>query len=145
MKGRIIGFDFGLKRIGIATGNRATSSAQSLGIISAKDGHPDWAAIEKLIADWKPDQLVVGLPLLLDGSEGDMVKRVRGFGQTLEKLVELPVAWVDERLTSSEADYLLRQTTEQGKSIRKKMKNNRDGLAAELIIKTYLNDNRAPL
>ena len=89
--------------------------------------------------------LVVGLPLLLDGSEGEMAAKARQFGQLLEIRLGLPVAWVDERLTSSEADYLLRKTIDPGKSSGKKVKNNRDGLAAELILRTYLTDNCASI
>jgi putative Holliday junction resolvase len=145
MKQRIISFDFGYKRIGVATGNSETNTTQALGTIRAHGGNPHWDEIQTLVHEWRPDQLVVGLPLLLDGSEGEMAATVRVFGQQLATRLGLPVAWVDERLTSSEADYLLRETLDPGKSSGKKVKNNRDGLAAELILRTYLTDNCIPI
>lgn len=144
MNHRIVGFDFGLKRIGVATGNEVTGTAQSLESIPAKNGAPQWHLVDKVIAQWNPTLLIVGLPLKMDGSEGDMTELARRFAAQLRSRYSRYVSLVDERLSSSEADHLLTKSAQPGKSRARKRAQNRDSLAAELIIKTYLNDNRHP-
>lgn len=100
---QVLAFDFGTRRIGVAFGQELLGRARPLTMLAAKDGIPDWAFIAALIEEWQPDQLVVGLPLNMDDSENDMCLRARKFGKRLHGRFHLPVAMVDERLTSFEA------------------------------------------
>lgn len=136
---RIISFDFGLKRIGVATGNDITKTAQALSTISAKDGDPDWRDLDLVLKEWKPALLVVGLPLSMDGNENPMTSAARKFGEKLTKHTGLSVTLVDERLSSLTADQLLMENIESGKKFKKKHNAARDNLAAQLILQTYFN------
>lgn len=142
MKGRLLGFDYGRKRIGVATGNLQTATSEALKTLPAANGGPDWPSIVALAREWRPDLLIVGLPLRMDGSDGDLCDEVRHFAAELSNLTTLPVRLVDERLSSSEADHLISAAAVAGKSRQKQRQAMRDSLAAELIIQTYLNDNR---
>ncbi len=104
----LLGFDYGLKRIGVAVGNRITGQASPLETVPARDGKPDWEAITRLIDQWQPAQLVVGRPLHMDGSEQELTQRARRFGNQLGGRYNLPVHAVDERLSSVEAEQRLR-------------------------------------
>lgn len=141
MKGRLLAFDPGLKRIGVATGNRTTGTTQALPTLSAKNGEPNWEMIAQLVEEWKPQTLVVGFPTRLDGSESNMTKASRRFANKLETKTQLPVVLVDERLTSSSADALISESAESGKSQTRRRQEWRDSLAAELILNTYINEN----
>ena len=142
MNARVIGFDFGMKRIGVATGNTRTGTSQGLSTVRAKDGAPDWPEVERLIGEWQPSTLVVGLPLHMDGGNSPMAVQARKFGELVRRRFGLEVVYVDERLTTAAADDLLIQGTAPGKSLRHKRIKHRDNLAAELIVRTYLEDNR---
>lgn len=100
---QVLAFDFGTRRIGVAFGQEMLGRARPVTLLSARDGIPDWSAIESLIREWQPDQLVVGLPLNMDDTENEMCARARKFGNRLHGRFHLPVAMVDERLTSFEA------------------------------------------
>ncbi|MCH8498361.1 MAG: Holliday junction resolvase RuvX [Marinobacter sp.] len=100
---RVMAFDYGLRRIGVAVGQELLGTAQPLQMLTARDGIPDWALIGRLLAEWQPDLLVVGLPLNMDGSESDMCARARKFANRLNGRFNLPIALMDERLTSYEA------------------------------------------
>lgn len=138
---RIISFDFGLKRIGVATGNLQTKTAQALSTLPASKGQPDWHVLDKILQEWKPALLVVGLPLAMDGSESIMSSAARKFGAKISKRTGLAVEFVDERLTSVTAEHILRENIEPGKKMTKKRKGAIDNLAAQLILQTYFNDN----
>lgn len=99
----ILAFDFGLKHIGVAVGQTVTRSASPLTTLAAKKGKPNWSEIVELIHQWRPDQLIVGLPLNMDDSESDMSQRARAFAGSLEKRTAIEVSLMDERLTSFEA------------------------------------------
>jgi putative Holliday junction resolvase len=96
-------FDFGTRRIGVAVGQELLGSGQPVALIPARDGIPDWQQIESLLEEWRPDLVVVGLPLNMDDTENDMCARARKFGKRLHGRYHLPVEMVDERLTSFEA------------------------------------------
>jgi putative holliday junction resolvase len=145
VSGRILGFDYGIKRIGIAVGNQKTNSSQCLSSVSAKNGEPFWEQIDALIQEWKPATLIVGLPLKMDGTHGDAANAATRFADALGTRYNIPVTLVDERLSSNEADVLIRQSAPSGRSLTRKRQKVRDSVAAELIIKTYLNDNPAPI
>ncbi|KPQ27377.1 MAG: putative holliday junction resolvase [Marinobacter excellens HL-55] len=100
---KVLAFDFGTRRIGVATGQEMLGTGQPLAMIPARDGIPEWSTIEALLAEWRPDIVLVGLPLNMDDSENDMCARARKFGKRLHGRYHVPVAMVDERLTSFEA------------------------------------------
>ncbi|MBE0510339.1 MAG: Holliday junction resolvase RuvX [Chromatiales bacterium] len=128
----LLGFDFGSKRIGVAVGQELTGTARELLTLNNRDGAPDWAAISRLLAEWQPDALVVGLPLNLDGSDHDVSRMARRFGNRLRGRYNLPVFHIDERLSSSEAEALL---SGQGRFDKADV----DKLAARLILESWLN------
>ena len=99
----VMAFDFGLRRIGVATGQEMLGTGQPLAMVSADNGAPDWNQLEKLLAEWQPDLVLVGLPLNMDDSESDMCGRARKFGKRLQGRFHVPIEMVDERLTSYEA------------------------------------------
>lgn len=101
---RVLGFDYGLKRIGVAVGQTLTASATALKVIpTVKRGQPDWDVVAELIREWQPNALVVGIPYNMDGSEHDLTKAARKFERELIARFKLPVHEVDERLTTVEA------------------------------------------
>ena len=97
----VFGFDFGIKRIGIAMGNTLTGQAQPLAVIKAIDNAARFEAIGALIAEWGPARLVVGEPRHPDGAEHDMTLRCRRFANQLHGRFNLPVELVDERYSSA--------------------------------------------
>ncbi|PKM43677.1 MAG: Holliday junction resolvase RuvX [Gammaproteobacteria bacterium HGW-Gammaproteobacteria-1] len=133
--GVLLGFDYGTKRIGVAVGQTLTGSARALATVSARDGKPDWDAITRLITQWQPAALVVGLPVHMDGTEHERTARARRFGNQLGGRYNLPVHSVDERLTSYEAEQELRA---QGKKVQ-----DIDPLAAQLILQSWLDTHAA--
>ena len=88
----IMGFDFGTKKIGVAIGQMVTATATPLSIIRVEKGVPNWCMLEKLISQWKPERLVVGLPLNMDDSHSNMSRRALKFSSELEIDLELPLA-----------------------------------------------------
>ena len=131
--GALLGFDYGLKYIGVAVGQLLTRSARELTTLKSRDERPDWEEIRRLIDQWRPVALVVGLPLDIDGSEQELTRRARRFGNQLRGRYNLPVHMVDERLTSREAASLLNE--EHGSRYRKEEV---DRLAARLILQSWL-------
>lgn len=99
----VLAFDFGLKHIGVASGQTLTGSATPLTTIAARRGEPDWALVRDLVAQWRPAVLLVGLPLNMDGTESDMSARARRFAGKLSRETGVVVELVDERLSSFEA------------------------------------------
>jgi putative Holliday junction resolvase len=99
----LLGFDFGTRRIGVATGQTITGTATALATIESRNGQPDWDAITALIETWQPDALVVGLALHADGSDSAVSIAARRFMRQLEGRYRLPVYGMDERLSSQAA------------------------------------------
>jgi putative Holliday junction resolvase len=133
MHGAVLAFDFGEKRIGVAVGEWETRTAHPLETISGEVNAVRFARIGVLIGEWRPVELVVGLPMSLDGEEHELSRRCRRFANQLNGRFGLPVSLVDERLTSVEAESRLR---EAGLSVR----NNKaavDSLAAQEILQDY--------
>jgi len=97
----VLAFDFGLKRIGVAVGNTLLKKAQALTIIHAIENNRRFEAIEKLIREWQPGRLVVGLPLHPDGNAHEMTKRCRRFANQLHGRFNIKTTLVDERYSSS--------------------------------------------
>lgn len=126
----LLGFDYGTRRIGVAVGQTLTGAARPLTIVRARDGKPDWEAISRLIAEWQPTALVVGLPVHMDGTEHERTARARRFGNQLAGRYNLPVHRVDERLTSYAAELELRAQGKGGEAL--------DAVAAQLILQSWL-------
>ena len=142
MNARVIGFDFGLTRIGVAAGNSRTGGSQALAILRAKSGAPNWRDVGKLINIWRPQKLVVGLPLHADGSESKTATRARAFGAAAKRRFGLEVVFVNEHLTTRAAETLLLDSAAPGKSLHRRRMKHRDSVAAELIVQSYLSQNK---
>lgn len=99
----VFAFDFGMKRIGVAIGQSLTQQARPLATLQAKAGVPAWEALDKLMKQWKPDAMVIGVPLNMDGTEQPMTSHARAFGEALHLRYHLPIHEMDERLTTKEA------------------------------------------
>jgi len=132
----ILAFDYGKRRIGVAVGQTITESASPLGIVDNQDNGPDTDKIAALIAEWRPGQLVVGMPAHADGSPSDMQQHVRGFIELLGQF-ELPIDTIDERFTSLEAEAKLKDARIAGARGRI-TKESIDSAAAVLIAERYL-------
>lgn len=132
---RVMGFDFGTSRIGIAYGQSLTGTASALQPITARDGIPDWEALGRIIAEWQPQALVVGIPLNMDGSISDMAHRARKFANRMNERYQLPCFIIDERLTSVEAKRIHLEAG-GGSNFKKESV---DGIAAQLILEDWFN------
>lgn len=106
--GTVLAFDFGTRRIGVAMGESLLGHARALTTIEGEANDLRFAAIARLVAEWQPARLVVGLPLSLDGAAHEMTARARRFAHQLEGRFRLPVDLVDERLSSAAAEAGLR-------------------------------------
>lgn len=134
----LLGFDYGLKRIGVAVGQELTGTANALTTIRATDGKPDWDAITHLIEQWQPDAVVVGLPLNMDGTYHELSYRAKRFGNQLHGRYNLRAHFVDERLSSLEAERLLSEKPPQHKKARKPQAADIDKMAARVILESWL-------
>ncbi len=130
----VLGFDYGKKRIGIATGQTISSSATPCTTINQIDGNPDWTAIQTEIQQWKPQALIVGMPYHTDGRTNKMTAAARQFCYELEKRFKLPVIEINEALSSEHAEEILRQTIK----INKQNKHEVDKIAAAIIVQRWL-------
>ena len=132
--GVFLGFDFGYKRIGVAVGQRLTCSASPLSTLDAKSGVPDWNAVQKIIDQWKPQGLIVGLPTCIDDSVLYTTAAAKRFAKQLRTRFALPVHLADERLSTVEARG---QLFEQG-GYKKLKKTEIDSIAACVILEQWL-------
>lgn len=137
MTGCVLGFDFGTRWIGVASGNRISQSARPLHALVAPAGQPDWRRIDALLAEWQPDALVVGLPLTLDGGEQKTSQAARAFAHALGTRSGLPVHLVDERHTSQEAARRFAAQRAAG-AARRRDAAHIDSLAAAVILEGWL-------
>ena len=137
--GTVVAFDFGIKRIGVAVGESMIGLAHPLTEIASEESAPRFAAIAAVIDEWKPQHLVVGLPLAADGSEHDLTRRAQRFARQLEGRFGLPVSLVDERYTSVEAESGLRES-----GARRALREKRiDSAAAQIILQQFFHDHAA--
>ena len=130
----IIGFDFGKKYIGVAVGQEITGSASPLGSIKANDGIPHWDSLTSYLTEWQPDLIVVGLPLNMDGSEQQLTRDAKKFGNRIAGRFGLKVEFQDERLTTADAKE---QLFSRG-GYKNLKKDNIDAESARLIIESFL-------
>jgi len=131
--GTVLAFDFGTKRTGVAVGDFETQLAHPLTTITAAENRARFAAIELLIGEWRPVLLVVGLPSRPDGTEHPVGTLVRRFAQRLEGRFGVRAELVDERLTSNEAEGMLRASGARGA----RLKAGLDAVAAQRILESY--------
>ncbi len=135
MEGTLIGFDFGSRRIGVAVGETSTRIASPLGAIEGEANDARFDAIGRIVDEWHPAGFVVGLPRHADGSEHAVAKLAEKFARRLEARYGVPVAFVDETLTSADAEASLKRTrTRAGR------KSDVDALAATLILQSFLDE-----
>lgn len=130
----VLAFDFGTRKIGVASGQSVTGSGSPLGAIACRAQAPDFDRIAGLLAEWQPDALVVGLPLNMDGSESELSQRARRFARQLEGRFGKPVYLVDERLSTREARDRMGDQYRGGPDERV------DSLAAVLMIESYFQE-----
>ena len=133
----LIAFDYGLRQIGVAHGQTLTATAEGIDIIKATDCVPNWDNVKTLLNEWKPNLLLVGLPLNMDGSESELSRLARKFARRLQGRFNLEVLMVDERLTSHDAKLSIREAG-FGKKNSKIDLTKIDHLAATLILQSWL-------
>ena len=138
-----LGFDFGTKKMGVAVGQTTTATASPLQTIPAIRQAPDWDAIGKLIRQWQPVGLVVGISRQADGTDNPVTPRMLKFCRQLEGRYQLPVFQQDETLSTYEAKQLLFDEVSVNAT---KLWAVQDQLGAQLILQTWLNDhiNKCP-
>lgn len=132
-EGTVLAFDFGEKRIGVATGETLLRSAHPLTVIHAESNDDRFAAIAKLVDEWRPIQLVVGLPTHVDGTPHEMTRLAQKFAERLHRRYHIPVGFADERLTSLDAERRLRESGRNSRNAKPLL----DAVAAQLILQTW--------
>ena len=125
----VIGFDYGARHIGVAVGQTLTGTATALGTVEVRRSQPDWSTLERVVAEWQPDALVVGDPLNMDGTAQPMTRAARRFGRRLAARFRLPVFAADERLSTREARWRMAAASPRETD---------HSLAAQVILETWL-------
>jgi len=128
-----LAFDYGEKRIGTAVGDTLTGIARPLTTLTG-----GLADVMKLVAEWRPVALVVGLPLMEDGTDQRITSLTRRFAKELQASSTLPVHFSDERYTSRAADDFLRDARASGAMSRRVKKGDRDGVAAKILLEQFM-------
>lgn len=134
--GCALAFDFGETRIGVAQGNREIAIAHPIATITGQNNEEKLIAIARLITQWQPEYLVVGLPVHADGTEHKVTALARKFGHRLNARFRLPIYWADERFSSLYAEELLKQAQVFGK----KNKAVLDQVAAQAILQSFFDN-----
>lgn len=132
-----LAFDFGTQRIGVAYGQSLTGTAEAITVLKAKNGIPDWDAVQALIIEWQPNLFVVGLPYNLDGTKSELLPRAIKFGNRLNGRFHKPIYGMDERLSSRAASERLANTSE-----RQNKRTFIDDIAAQIILENWLTELR---
>ncbi|HWS77017.1 MAG TPA: Holliday junction resolvase RuvX [Thermomonas sp.] len=135
--GTVLGFDVGARRIGVAVGSAFGSGARALAVVDVHAGGPDWLQIERLCREWRPDGLVVGDPMSLEGGDQPIRKVAQAFARELRTRTRVPVVMVDERNSSQEA---ARRFAEDRAGGRRKQRDAAllDAVAAAIIVERWL-------
>ncbi len=134
----LFGFDFGMKRIGVAVGQTVTMSARPLETIIAIKGMPQWERLDRLIKLWQPEALIVGLPLNMDGTEQPVTTHARTFANHLEIRYQLQVFTIDERLSTKDA----RERIFNQGGYKALQAGQVDAVAAQLILQNWLREHK---
>jgi putative pre-16S rRNA nuclease len=135
--GTVLGFDVGARRIGVAVGSAFGSGARALAVIDVHGHGPDWTAIDRLRKEWRPDGLIVGDPLTLDGGDQPARVRAHAFARELAARYQLPVVLVDERASSIEAAQRFASDRAEGRK-RRRDAEALDAVAAAVIVERWL-------
>jgi len=135
----LLGIDYGRRRIGLAVGQTITGTANPIVTVVNSDAGTNWDGLMAAIRQWRPDLIIVGLPIDLDGNETEMSREARQFADDLGELSGLPFEFSDERLTSVQADAAFVAARQAGTARRKEAKN-RDSVAAQAILQQWLNE-----
>lgn len=135
--GTVLGFDVGARRIGVAVGSAFGHGARALAVIDVHGGGPDWNAIDRVYKEWRPDGLIVGDPMTLEG--GDQPARIRAlaFARQLRARYKMPVVLVDERSSSIEAAHRFAADRAEGRK-RRRDAEALDAVAAAVIVERWL-------
>ena len=139
-RGTVLAFDYGVKRTGVASGELEIGVAHPLATIQAESRPARFAAIDKLIAEWQPGLLVVGLPLHPDGAEHELTRAARNFARELEDRYKLPVFLHDERYSSAAAEEGQRSAQRAGNRNVAKSRTSLDALAAQIILQGFFDE-----
>ena len=131
---RILGIDYGDKRIGFAISDQLRIIASPLEVYSRKSLKQDLEYIKKIIDAHQVDTVVIGLPINMDGTLGDRAIKTQEFGEQLKQIINLPIVYIDERWTSKESERVLIQSNVR----REKRKSLMDKIAAQNILQRYL-------
>lgn len=135
----MLSFDYGLRRIGVAVGNTLTGTAEALMTIAAQDGEPDWTAIDRCVADWRPGVIVAGVPYNMAGQEAPgLTTAALRFADQLGGRYGIEVYRVDERLSSREAEDDLRERRRSGAKVKRVRRGEVDREAARLLLLQWL-------
>jgi putative holliday junction resolvase len=134
----VLSFDYGLRRIGVAVGNTLTGTAEALATIAAADGEPDWRAIDRCVAEWRPSAIVAGVPYNMSGGDTRLATAALRFADALGGRYGIEVHRVDERLTSREAEDDLRERRRSGAKARRVRRGDVDREAARLLLLQWL-------
>lgn len=135
--GSVLGFDVGSRRIGVALGTPLAYQARALAVIDVHAAGPDWAAIDRLFREWRPDGSVVGDPLTLDGGNQPARDRAHAFARQLQERYRLPVVLVDERSSSMEAAQRFARERADGRK-RRRDAASLDAMAAAVIVERWM-------
>ena len=140
----VLAFDFGLRRIGIASGDTLTRTAAPRGAVAMNDGGPDWPALDRELKGLAPDLLVVGAPYNDDGTPARLAPSATAFASELARRYGLPVERIDERYTSTSATSLLRDQRAAGLRRRRVQKADIDSAAAAILLEQWLDATARP-
>lgn len=135
---RVMALDIGEVRVGVAVSDPQGRVASPVCVLPAAEVEGNAAPFRRVVEDWDPELLLCGLPLTLAGEEGPQAQRIRGIAQRVSAQARLPLEYVDERLTSSEAKQILRRQGLNEKSMRGKV----DMVAASLMLQAWLDSRR---
>ncbi|VFP78590.1 Putative pre-16S rRNA nuclease [Candidatus Erwinia haradaeae] len=133
----LLSFDFGMRRIGVASGQNVTKTACPLNVLNAKNGKPDWNEVDILFKEWQPNHIVIGLPLNMDGSDQVITICTRKFSHSIHHRYNIPISLHDERLSTKEA----RSTLFECEGYQAFRKRNIDSIAAVIILESWLEEN----
>lgn len=134
----VLAFDFGLKRIGVAVGNTLTATAEPLLTLEARGGAPDWDAVTRCVGEWDPGVMVVGVPCNIDDSPGPLTAGAQAFAAELSARFGVTTELVDERLSSREAQQVLKSRRQSGELGRRVRRGDVDREAACVLLRQWL-------
>ncbi|MFN0056591.1 MAG: Holliday junction resolvase RuvX [Planctomycetales bacterium] len=137
-RGRLMGLDYGQRRVGLALSNLEQSIATPLATYTRRDDRQDTLYLQRQVQDYSVVALVVGLPVHMSGDEGEQAREARAFGQWAAAATRLPVVFFDERYTTAHANELLRDTPLSPRQRQAR----RDMLAAQILLQGYLDGTR---